>query len=386
MTILASLRLLRLEAALTAMVISMPVMNLFFASIGMNQAEIGLSQSLFMAALLLLNVPNGWLADRFSHKWANFIGDALCTVGFMGYAFAQSFAWVVAAEVVIGIGMSFTQGADSALLMAYANRLKRAFHREQSYIQLLRPLAEAGAVLIGGVIGSHDLRLALALTAVPFACGALISLLLVDASPRLESNHRNPFKDMYIAVTTMFKESQRLTWNVIAYAVAREVTHPLIWVLTPILLLSGVPVAWMGVAWALNLLLVVVGVQLAARFSEWFPPWARFALPMAAALTACTLLAVHIGVATVLLYGVLGMVRGWISVAMQVMVQQSAPVDRQATVDSAARSLASVLYIPLAWGINAAGTSDIRGSFTLTVALFTPLCLLVAWQLWKRKE
>lgn len=386
MTVLASLRLLRLEAALTAMVISMPVMNLFFASIGMDQGQIGLSQSLFMAALLMLNVPNGWLADRFSHKWANFLGDAICAVGFAAYAMAQSFAWVVGAEIIIGIGMSLSQGADDALLVAYARSLKRSLRGEQSYIQLLRPLAEAGAVLLGGVIGSYDIRLTLAVAAVPYALGALVSLFMIDASPRLERQHRNPFKDMAIAVTTLFKGNPKLTWYVIASAVARESTHPLVWVLTPILLLVGVPVAWMGVAWATNMVLVMFGAWLAGRVSDMIPPWLRFALPMAVVLLTCTLLAVHVGVATVLLYGSLGVVRGWVSVTMPVLVFESAPAHSQATVSSVAKSFSGLLYIPLAWVINAAGTNNIQGSFLLTVVMFAPACGLVTWQLWKRRE
>ena len=117
-----SLRLLRTEAIITAAVIAMPIMNPFFMSIGMDQGQIGLSQALFTVALLLCNVPTGWLADRFSRKLSNAFGDIVAALGFLLYALAQNFAHVVGAEILIGIGLAFSNGADVGLLRACCER------------------------------------------------------------------------------------------------------------------------------------------------------------------------------------------------------------------------------------------------------------------------
>lgn len=131
---LLSLRLLRTEAIVTTVIFSMPVMNPFFESIGMDQGEIGLSQAVFTVAVLMLNIPTGWLADRFSRKLCNAFGDFLAALGFTGYAFAQNLGQVILFEVIIGIGLAFTQGADIALFRGYCQELKRSLTSEMGFI------------------------------------------------------------------------------------------------------------------------------------------------------------------------------------------------------------------------------------------------------------
>jgi len=119
------LRLTLAEMAVTHVIISMPIMVLFFNSIGMNQAQIALSQSIFTVALLVLSVPMGWAADRFSRKWCNVIGNFGCAATFVVYVLAQNFYHVVLAEVLLGVFMSFTQGVDAALTKSYADVIDR---------------------------------------------------------------------------------------------------------------------------------------------------------------------------------------------------------------------------------------------------------------------
>ena len=52
-----------------------PVMTVFWNSIGMNQFMIGVSQMMCAATLFLFDVPMGYFADRFSRKALNVIGD-----------------------------------------------------------------------------------------------------------------------------------------------------------------------------------------------------------------------------------------------------------------------------------------------------------------------
>ena len=70
-----NLKLVMLESALTAALLSMSIMTPFFYSIGLSQLQISQTQVIFTVVMVFLNLPTGWLADRFSRKWANVIGD-----------------------------------------------------------------------------------------------------------------------------------------------------------------------------------------------------------------------------------------------------------------------------------------------------------------------
>lgn len=371
---------------LTSTLASMTIMVPFYNSIGMDQAQIGLSQALFTVALFLLNVPTGWLADRFSRKACNAIGDAGAAGSLLFYAFAQNFGDVIIAEIVLGISLALTQGVDGALLRAYTRALGHSdgsLQKQTASIGSWRPIAQIIALLIGGFVGSYEPRYAMLLAVVPYAAGAVLSLFLKEAGERLVSKHRNPIRDMVWITTDSIGRNPRLRWLIIAYAVGREITHPMIWVLTPLLVLAGVPLQIVAVGWVLNSLAVALGSRLAGKFAARLKEWQRFLLPMSAVLIAMAVLSIHVSLATIWLYALMGLAQGWMAAVGLPMIQVHTAHDRQATVISVAASASQLLYIPLVWIINAAGVIDIRLTMVATIVIFVPLVFITARKLAK---
>ena len=105
---LRNLRLVILESAVTAGILAVPIMTPFYLSIGLNQEQIAMSQMAFTVVAMLLNLPLGWLADRFSRKWANVIGDLLVAFSLLLYSTAQSFWFVVLCETLCGVGCALS--------------------------------------------------------------------------------------------------------------------------------------------------------------------------------------------------------------------------------------------------------------------------------------
>lgn len=263
-TIQRSLQLLQLEMTMTSVLMSLPIMNLFFTDhIGMNMSEIGISQAVCAVALCLANVPTGWLADRFSRKACNIIGDAGVVGALLFYAAAQTFSDVIIAELAFGIAAAFSNGADAGLLRAYCNQLGTSYARVNARVNSWRPLVEIAGVSVGGLVGAYQPRLAIALSAIPFAVGAIISTQLVEVGEKRTGNTQ-PLRDMGAIVWHSLWHNRPLRWSLVAAVIARESTHPLVWLFTPLLLLAGVPPQIVGIAWALNLV-AQCGRELAAR-------------------------------------------------------------------------------------------------------------------------
>ena len=63
-----SLNLMMFESAITAGLLSMSIMTPFFNSIGLSQEEIAITQGVFTIVVSILNIPAGWVADRFGRK------------------------------------------------------------------------------------------------------------------------------------------------------------------------------------------------------------------------------------------------------------------------------------------------------------------------------
>lgn len=379
--ILRSLYLLRVEATVTAMLFCMPIITDFYTEIGMSLAQIGLSQSVFTVVMLLLNVPTGWLADRFSPRLSNAVGNSIAAVGFISYAFAQSFTHVVLAEVIVGIGVALSRGADAPLRVAYCQQLGRSLNYENSRVEGWALLSSATAMLLGGIIGTIDFRLAVGLTAMPFVIGAILSLMLIDAGERL-SRHEKPLRQIWSVVHGTIFHNARLRWLIIASAVGGKITHPVIWVLTPLLVQAGLPLALVGFGWMLNLIASYIGSLLARRYGESLNEWQRFTMPMVAALTAMMILSIYVSLETVWLYAVLGFVRGWIIPVTKTMVQHEAPQMSLATVMSITDNAGHLLYAPLVAGVTLVGSvQDTRPVMMAMVAVFVPLVILTTYKL-----
>ncbi len=378
---LRSLRLLRAEAAVTAMLICMPIITDFYTDIGMSLAQIGLSQAVFTVVMLFLNIPTGWFADRFSPRLSNAAGDSIAAVGFIGYAFAQNFTHVILAEVIVGLGIAISRGADAPLRVAYCQVLGRSLNHENSRAESWALLASAAAVLVGGIVGAYDLRLAMGLTALPYAIGAILSLMVIDAGKRLDHSQK-PFQQMWRVICSTVFHNARLRWLIIAYAVGSKITHPVIWVLTPLLIQAGVPLELVGFGWALNIFAAYIGSLLARRYGECCKEWQRFTVPMAASLIVMTILSVNVSLETIWLYAVFGLVRGWMIPVMKTVVQHESPQQSLATVMSITDNAGHLLYAPLVAGVTLVGSvQDARPVMMAMVVIFTPLVIVTAQRL-----
>lgn len=384
-SILGGLRLLKIEMVITGTMLAMPIMVPFYHSIGMDQGQIGLSQAIFTVALLLINLPTGWLADRFSRRWSNVAGDFVATLGVLYYSQANNFTEVVIAEVLLGVSLAFSQGADGALLRAYTQLLDssgRMFHQQYARLAIWQPLAQIVALMIGGVVGAANPRLAIALAAVPYAVGCLLSLCLREEGVRLVAKHRNPLRDMVRVAHESVGSDPYLRWLIIAYSVGREITHVMIWALTPLLLFSGVPAPVVAIGWVLNSLSVVIGAHIAGRVAPFVKNWQKFALPVAIVVTSLVVMSCHFSLGTVWLYSLLGIAQGWTAAALLPLVQSRADDCSQATIISIAKSASQLLYIPLVWVVGVAGNFDIRLTMVATAVIFAPLAFITARRLY----
>lgn len=371
-----SLMLLKAENVLTSVLLAMPIMNLFFAEeIGMTMSEVGLSQALCGIAILALNIQTGWLADRFSRKACNLGGDIIITVALAFYAFAQTFSDVVFAEILFGIGAAFTSGADTGLLRAHCAILGESYGKVNAQLQSYRLIAGAIAMAIGGAIGAYDLRLVMGLSAVTFGIGAILSLFIEEVGER-RVNQISPLRDMAQITKHALRGNKHLAWSIAAYALGNESTHAMVWLLTPLLVVAGVPAQIIGIAWALNIAVAWCGARLAERYADELMEWQRVLVGACAICVASFALMIDVNLVTVAFYAGYGFTRGWFGATLMPIVQSHASDDIQSTVSSIAGSVAKVLYIPLVWAIVALGEYDLRLSVAGSFFVFIPLLLL----------
>ncbi len=367
-----SIRLLSVESIITSGVFAMPIFTSFFQyEIGMTMTQIALSQSLFTVALLVLNVPAGWIADRFSRKWCNIAGDLICVGGFFGYSQATTFFDIVVFEIVLGIGLAFSGGADFALFKAYSAIAGLSYEKLIARITSWRFVMEIAAVLIGGYIGATNPRLAIGLSAAQSAIGAVLSLFIVEAGER-RVTESHPLRDMVNITRYALSENRPLALRIAAFVIGREATHHLVWLLTPLALLAGVPAWLVGTAWAFNLASAWLGSNVAHRYSLHMSDAMIIFVGCITYVLAGLALSVSVSLMTIGLYAGFGFARGWYAATLIPMVQRHTPADIQTTVLSVAGSAAQIVYIPAGWLLGYLADISLQTSVLGSMIIFLP--------------
>ncbi len=378
-----NLRLVMFESALTHGSISVAIMTPFFASVGLNQAEIAATQAIFTVVVMLLNFPTGWLADRFSRKWANVLGDFGCAISYLCYARADSFFTVIVCESLLGFFLAFSQGVDFSLLKHFSEQLanvstvtseqsqEQSFRRQSANLAAYQYLASILLCLLGGPVGAISFRLAIAMNGLVYFLGGIVSLFIQDDSEKLDPAKTTPLGDMSRIVQSSFA-NEKLRNRIIAYAIVREMTHGIIWVFTPMLLAAGVPLTIVSVAWALSSLASTVGAGIARRFATRLPAWQVLLIPLVIISCGLGIIVIHLNILTVWCYLLASIAQGWVGASALPLVQQEAKPSEQTSIVSLAKVLGQLVYIPAVWIIGYAADFDLRYAATTTLILFIP--------------
>jgi MFS family permease len=105
-------------------------------------------------ALMILELPTGWFADRFGHRTSLIVGSLLQVAGMLCCWLAPGIPGLLAASVLVAAGDAFRSGADQALLY----RTCRAVGRETEFqtitarTRTAQVIALVALVLLGGLV------------------------------------------------------------------------------------------------------------------------------------------------------------------------------------------------------------------------------------------
>jgi MFS family permease len=152
--------------------------------IGLSLADIMTLQAIFGATIVLLEFPSGYVADRMGYRRSLLAGAVFWIFGWTAYALGETFWMMALAEVILGIGLAFTSGADSALLfvsLKQTGEVTRYPHWE-GRVRAAAQVSEALSSAAGGWLYSLAPRLPFWLQ-VPVALASLGTVAAASETP-----------------------------------------------------------------------------------------------------------------------------------------------------------------------------------------------------------
>ena len=268
-------RNLRLLLAIKALMMSLfpvAIITLFWKyELGMSMQDILVLQAAFSITIAVLEFPAGHLGDRMGYRLSLITGLTIATAGWTVYVFADRFALVLLAEIIMATGLVFVSGSDQALmyesLAALDNR--EAYTRWSGRWVAVGQLGEGLAALSAGLLYAYWTRLPFVLEVLAFVIALGLALLLRetprDAAPR--GTHLGEMKEVF---SISLKRRPLLRWTLLLSCCFGLSTYFPVWIVQLYAREAGVTLAWLGVVWGVANLCVAAGATLSSRLESGF--------------------------------------------------------------------------------------------------------------------
>jgi MFS family permease len=356
---------------------SVATITLFWNSIGMNQAQIGFVQMAFTIVLCLLDIPMGYIADRFNRKILNIIGDIGTAIVFLIYSFSNNIFMALLSECLLGTFMAMTNGVDQSFIKYNCNLIDESgelFKKVNVKTNTLRSISLFIVVIIGGFIAKYSLRLTIALSFIPYFIGGLFAFKIKDYNEKITPTHKNPLKDLIHTTKEILKDKGTRTY-IFGFVLGKEITHSQIWVFTPLLVLVGVPIEFISIGWILNQALRIIGSKISGSMIK-KKTSIKFLIPVLIEFAWMSTLIFKCNIYTVWIFALNGFVHGLLEANMMSSLQQATRDEIQTSVISVASTAARLFYIPLVYIINYLGNIELQLALLGVCIIFAPLCLI----------
>lgn len=228
----------------------MPIVVPFYESNGLSMKDIMVLQAIYSVAIVVLEIPSGYMADVIGRRKTLIFGVIFGTAGFATYSLSHGFTGFLVAEVILGIGQSCISGADSAIL--YDSLLEKG-HREkytryEGRVTSLGNVAEAVAGILGGLLAGITLR-------VPYIAQTVVTLMALPAAITLKEPARKVplikasfMEILRIANFALFRD-RPLRRNIFFSAITGTATLTMAWFAQPFFEYSRIDIVWFGLLW-----------------------------------------------------------------------------------------------------------------------------------------
>ena len=383
----SNLKKVAVESTLTSIGagFSAATITVFWNSIGMNQTQIGIVQMVFTIAILLLDIPMGYVADRFSRKVLNIIGDVGVAISFIVYAISNNMYTVMLSECLLGLFMAMTNGVDNSFVKYNCNKIdpsETLLKKVNIKLNTARYVTLLITVAIGGFVAKYSLRATIGLSFIPYFIGAIVVFGIKDFEKEEEEDDEE-LDGMFDVIKEIVGDSKSRAY-LISYVLGQEVTHGQVFLFTPLLMMVGVPIEIVSVAWAVNSIMNAIGSKISEKMIN-LKTSKVFAIAFIIEFLWIGIIAIKLNIVTVWLFALNGFVHGIVGGNLTTPLQNSTRDKIQTSVMSVASTCKRLLYIPVVYLANYLGNIKLQLGLVGIVIVFLPLSF-VTYLLLKKVE
>ncbi len=251
--------LLRIISSVRWFLLIMPVIFIFYRSHGLSLFQTFTIQAFFSLSILTLEIPTGYLGDRYGWNKSLLMGSYAACLGLLILTLASSFFAFLVAEFFMSAAYCLFSGSDSALL--YESLVESG--KEHEYIQEEGLLLSSGyvsegvAAILGGFLAYVDLHL-------PFWINFYVCLLLIPLTytlvgskkfailpPVMEVQGIRRLRSDFFSILLFIKSEPIVRWVSIFSGFIGFLALASAWLMQSYFKLTGFELYYIGFIWAL---------------------------------------------------------------------------------------------------------------------------------------
>lgn len=391
-----NVKLLQMHAVCMNMCFVIPVIVPYYRDrMALGFDDFLLGEAAFAATLVVLEIPSGWLSDVWRRKYVLLLGTLAEMAGYALLLFAQGLWMAVAAQMVIGVGISLISGTNTALLYDSLLSEGRAddFRRHEGRRMGVGLYSVAAASVMGGFLYAVDPRLPVVLSLLTLVMAAVCALRMYEPARHRRAAVKHPLADMLETARHTLAGHAELGLVIVFAALMFSATKVVMWSQQPYYMAAGLAENVYGLLMAAGFVLGGLSSHFAHKLDN--------RVSNLRALLAVWLTGVLCCLGASLSLHVLG---GWAGIAMLMMagsclyglaaprvsevVNRHVGSERRATVLSTQSLLCSFVFMPLSMLMgHAEKAHGVAGMLMAMSAwlMMAGLCLVV-WCLHRRRR
>jgi hypothetical protein len=247
-----------------------PVLILYYTANGLNSTQIFTIQAAFHLAVLLLEVPSGYLADVVGRKKTLVFGAFFFPLGLAAYTIGRTFEAFVLAECVLAVSVSMRSGCDSAMIFDSLHQLGRQgeYKRFEGKCAMFSRIGCAASSVGGGLLAMVFLRLPFLVNITSALFMPPLALSLAEPEREKRRSH-NPLGDI-LRICRYCLQQPHIRPVVLFCGLLMACNLTGLWAYFLLYKDLGIGVGWFGVLFAVFQLAGALGGARSHPFSERF--------------------------------------------------------------------------------------------------------------------
>lgn len=326
----------------------MPIIVLFYEEQSLGLQDVFILKSVYSVVAVALEIPSGYLADVWGKRNCLITGCLLFFFGYVCYSFTSSFGAFLLAEVLLGVGQTLVNGADSALLYDTAAHFRQEnnYLRYEGRITMIGNFAEAVAGVFGGLLAVYSLRY-------PFYAQAAVAFTGIPAALMLkeytrEGNVADPLREIVRIVRYSLVTNRQLCYHIMYSGIIGAATLMMAWFVQPVLMHLEIPTGWFGLIWTVLNLTVGLAAWYSDRVERYFGMRKMNLLILLTIAGGYIVLAFNLTYAGLAVLFVFYIFRGFATPILKGYINQMAFSDMRATVLSIRNFIIRLMFAAMA--------------------------------------